>query len=364
MNNTLTKVTTIEAVCFIIITTVNKVIFNLPQLILEVCGSSSLLNIIYITGVAIIFTFILAKLFRRFANYDIVDVSEFLGGKILKNIIGFCIIIYLLFFASLLIRNFAEVIHALYYSHSSIFYLLGFFVATTLISNFIGENSIFKVNVVVIIVMFFSLLITFISVSPNIVWQRVLPIFGNGINQTFFSGLCNIYAFNGLMGLYFILPILSEKRDFKKISFISVIIIGLLLFLATACLLLSLSFSTSIKDSSSVYTLISNNEFGSFLQHPESLFVLSWVLSVMSYMNLIILFIVRFSEKLTNIQNRRVLILLIGLIIFIIALLPQNIISTRDYEKFIYSYITIPLLFFIFPSILFLGNIKAKKEQL
>lgn len=364
MNNTLTKVTTIEAVCFIIVTTVDRIILNLPQSILQICGSSSLLNIIYITAITILFTFILIALFKKFSNYDIVDVSEFLGGKTLKNIIGICIIIYLLVFASLLMRNFAEVIHSLYYSQTSILYLLGFFVVTTIISNFLGENSVFKINVVVMIIMFFSLLITFISVSPNIVWQRIYPILGNGARQTFFSGLSNICTFNGLIGLYFILPVLSEKKDFKKISFISVAIISLLLLLSTACLLLSLSFSTNVKDISSIYTLISNNEFGNFIQHPESLFVFSWILSIMSYLNLIVLFVVRFSKKLTNIKNSRILIIPVCLIMFIIALIPQNIVQTRDLEKFIYNYITIPIIFFIFPLILIFGNIKAKKKQL
>jgi len=363
MNNAITKITTIEAVCFVIVTIVNRIILNLPQPILETCGSSALLNIIFISIIAIIFTLILIKLFKNFANSDIVDVSEFIGGKLLRNIIAVILILYLLIFSSLLIRNFAEVVHSIYYTETSILYLLAFFVITALISNFLGAKSIFKANVVIVLIMLLSLFLTFISVFPNVVWQRIFPILGNGIYSTFFSGLSNLFSFNGLMCLYFIMPLLSEKKDFKKISIISVVIISILLFLATACLLLSLSFSTSIKDISSIYTLITNNEFGTFLQHPESLFVFTWILSIMTYLNLIILFVVRFSQKLLNIKNSKVLTTITCIIVFIIATLPQNIVQTRELEQIIYRYLTTPLIFIIFPIILIIANIKFKRKN-
>lgn len=212
--------------------------------------------------------------------------------------------------------------------------------------------------------MLFSLFITYISVLPNIVWQRIFPILGNGAYQTFISGLGNICSFNGLLGIYFLMPLLSEKKDFKKISIISVVLISLLLFLSTACLLLSFSFSTNVKDISSIYTLITNNEFGNFLQHPESLFVFSWILSMMTYLNLIVLFVIRFSKKLINIKNRKLLIIPICIIIFIIALIPQNIIQAREIEQFIYRYLTIPMIFIIFPIILIIGNFKKRKHSI
>lgn len=363
MNNAITKITTIEAVCFVIVTIVNRIILNLPQLILQSCGSSSLLNIIFISVIAIIFTLILIKLFKNFSNSDIVDVSEFVGGQFLKNVIAVILILYLITFSSLLIRNFSEVIHSIYYSETSIFYLLAFFVVTAIISNFLAAKPIFKANVVIVLIMLLSLFVTFISVFPNIVWQRIFPILGNGASATFFYGLSNLCSFNGLMCLYFILPLLSEKKDFKKISIISVVLLSILLFLSTACLLLSLSFSINIKDISSIYTLITNNEFGTFLQHPESLFVFTWILSIMTYLNLTVLFIIRFSQKLINVKSSKLLILITCIIIFIIALLPQNILQVRDFENIIYKYLTTPLIFIIFPIILIIANIKFKKTH-
>lgn len=362
MNNTITKITSIEAVCFVIVATINRIILNMPQIFLGSCGSSSLLNIILVSIIAIIFTLIIVKLFKKFSTSDIIDVSEFAGGKPLKIAVNIVLIIYFITISSLLIRNFSEVIHSIYYRTTSIYFLVGIFVFTAAICNFPRDSSIFKANVIITLIMLLSLLIILLSVLPNIVWQRIFPIFGNGTYQTFFSGLGNIYSFNGLIGLYLLMPLLSEKKDFKKISIISVVIISILLFSATACLLLSLSFSTSIKDVSSIYTLITNNEFGTFLQHPESLFVFTWIMSIITYLNVVVLFIVKFSQKLFKFKNKKLLLIPISIIIFIIALIPKNILQARETEEIIYKYITAPLVFIIFPIILAIGNFKKTRN--
>ena len=362
MNRTLTKITSVEAVCFIIISTLNRTILNLPQPILKSCGSSSLLNIIYMGIIGFIFILLLIKLFKNFTNYDIIDISQYVGGNILKNIVGVLMCLYLIAFASFLIRDFADVINCLYYNETTILFLILFFVGTAFISNLFGSNSIFRVNAIVSIIMGISLIITFLSVIPNIVLQRIFPIFGNGIKETFGTGLTNLNALNGLILIYFVCPFLTDKKDFGKISKISVIIANIVLFLSTACLLLSLSFSTNVNDISAFYTLISNNEFGDFFQHPESLFVFTWILSILSYLNIMVLLILKFSQKVIPVKNNRIVLIIICVIIFSLAMLPHNIIEARNYENFIYNFISMPLGFIAFPIILIIAKKKKKKK--
>ena len=362
MNSTLTKITTIEAICFIVISTLNRIILNLPQQIIHSCGSSSLLNVAYISIIAIIITFIIIKLFKNFTSYDIIDISEFIGGPIFKKIIGVIICLYLIAYSSFLVRNFSDVINCIYYRETTFIFLLLFFVGTAFISNLFGKKSIFRVNVVITTIMMISLIITFISVFPNIVWQRIFPIWGNGLSSTFLSGIGNISSFNGLVLIYFVCPFLAEKNAFKKVSILSIVIISVLLFVSIACLLLSLSFSNSLKDISSFYTLITNNEFGDFFQHPEALFMSTWILSVISFLNLMVLLVLNFSKKILQINNYKIILLVICITIFVLALIPHNIIEAQKLEDFIYRWINIPLAIIIFPIILIIANIKFKKR--
>ena len=100
-----------------------------------------------------------------------------------------------------------------------------------------------------------------IFVFPSITIQRIFPIFGYGAYQTFVVGLSDIFAFNGLVILYLMPPMLENKTDFKKISIISTVIAGVLLVLSIVTLLLPFSFSTKIRKITPLYLLLSNNEF-------------------------------------------------------------------------------------------------------
>lgn len=363
MTNNLTKMTSIEAICLVLIVTINRIILNLPQTILNSCGSSSILNVIYVSAIVIIFTFIIIKLYKNFSSSDIVDISEFIGGKFLKVIIGFLISIYLILISSISIRNFCEVLHITYYFNASIKYLLLFFVFICIVANFLGEQSIIRTNVIVTFIMILSLFITFLSVTPNFVIERIFPVLGYGSYQTFFSGLSNIFSFNGLICIYCIMPMLANKNDFKKITIVSIILISILLFLATACLLLSLAYSSDIENISPIYTLISNNEFGNFIQHPESLFVFTWILSVISYLDIVVMLVIRLLKKVSGLPNEKLFIIPICIIIYIIALIPKNILETHNIENFLYKFLLFPITFVILPTILIIANIKYKKQN-
>lgn len=363
MDKSISKVTFIEAVCLILIITINRIILNLPQLIMDTCGSSAILNVVYVSVIAIIFTGLIILLFKNFTGYDIVDASEFLGGKIFKNIIAIILFLYLVSISGILLRNFSEVLHILYYSKAPILYILLFFITVAIISNIAGERSIIKTNVIVTIILLLSLLIAFIATTPSMEIQRIFPILGYGAKQTFFNGLSSIFSFNGLVCIYFIMPMLSEKKDYKKISLISVILVAILLFISVGSLLLSIPFNPNMKEISPMLTIISKNNFGNFIQHPESLFMFTWILSIMTYINVIAMFAVRFSNKIFKVKNSNVFVLPVCIIILVIALIPTNILEAYSVERMLYSYLAFPLTFVAFPIIMIMANIKYEHSH-
>ena len=93
-----TKLSSIEAILFILTVITNKLILNLPKYIITQCGSSAWLNIIYISLVAIIFTFIIVKLFKKFENCDILDVSKYIGGTPLKTVLRYWVFSFIYFY--------------------------------------------------------------------------------------------------------------------------------------------------------------------------------------------------------------------------------------------------------------------------
>ena len=355
------KIGLVEAITLILIVTVNRLAISIPQAILLSCGSSAILNILYVSLIAIFLTYIIVTLFKRFPNSDIIDVSDFLGGKFLKYLVGIILFLYIVSVLSFLLRDFIEILHVLYYTDTPIIYLLAFFIVVCIIANLLGSKSIIKTNVVLCIIMTVGLLVAFSSVIPNLTIQRIFPILGYGSYTTFFSGLTNILAFNGLSILYLVPPLLNNKKDFKKASMIAVCISAILIILATSSMLLAFSFSTNIEKISPLYTLLSNNEFGKYFQHPESLFVFTWILSFMSYINISCMLLVQISKKLTNVKNGKPFIFPICIMIIILTLLPRNMIQAREFGDYLSKYFGTPITFIVFPIIIILANLKYKK---
>ena len=91
------KLEKIEAISVILIVMINKLILNIPYYIVKLVGSGSIVNLLYIGIIDFFVLLIIIKLFKNFENADILDVSEYLGGKTFKNLIGFlCIVFFFL----------------------------------------------------------------------------------------------------------------------------------------------------------------------------------------------------------------------------------------------------------------------------
>lgn len=355
------KVSTVEAIALVLIVVINRLTISLPQAIIMSCGSAALLNVIYICIIALLFVFLITKLFRRFAGKDIIDISEFLGGKFLKNLVGVVLICYFIFFTFTLLRDFSEILRILYFPDVPITYILAFFIVVCVVANLVGSKSIINSNVLLCFSIIAGIILVCIFVFPSITIQRIFPILGYGAYQTFVVGLSDIFAFNGLVILYLMPPMLENKTDFKKISIISTVIAGLLLILSIVTLLLPFSFSTKIRKITPLYLLLSNNDFGKYVQHPESIFVFTWIISIMSYLNVACLFLLQIVKKLLKVRHVKPLIIPIGILLFLTSLIPQSIMQVRDWWLFAYKYISGPLLFILLPLILIFANIKYKK---
>ena len=329
------KINLIESIALILILTINRISMNSLQSILLFCGSSSILNVIFVSIITLFLIVVIIRLFKKFPNSDIIDICEAIGGKFLKWLVGSIFALYIIVTSSLLLRYFIETIHIIYYGDAPIIYLLLFFLVVGVIANMQGIKSIARTNVILCVIMVISLLTAFAAVVPNMTIQRIFPILGP--------------------------PLLENKKDLKKSTLIATLISIFIVILATASMLLAFSFSTDIDRISPLYSLLSNNEFGKYFQHPESLFVFTWILSFMSYFSIGLMTSSLVCQKVTNVKNSTPFIIPICIISLIIALIPNSIMQTLAINDFISKYIGTPLTFIVFPIILMIANLKLKK---
>lgn len=179
----------------------------------------------------------------------------------------------------------------------------------------------------------------------------------------FLVGATNVFAFSGIAYIYFILPMLKKESSFKAISFISIGISSLYLLLSVTCLLFSFSDVLSVNEISPVYLLIRGTDWGKFIERPDAIFFLGWILCLMSYLSITIMFISKIFKKIGNLTAKSPLVYAIAGLIFIVALIPSGIVQIQFIENVIFKYFTIFLLYIVCFFILIFANIKYKKTH-
>ena len=114
------KITTKQAIMLVVTVIVSHTIVTLPATLLQETKSATILNLIYVSILALVLAYLIYKLFKKFQGQDIIDISEYLGGSLLKNIVGAIFIVYFLSSSGILLRNFAEGLKVIYFPNTNI----------------------------------------------------------------------------------------------------------------------------------------------------------------------------------------------------------------------------------------------------
>lgn len=356
----ITKLENMEAIAFLTIIMANKIILNLPKSIISSTGTSAWINIIYVSIITLLITLLVIRLFKKFPGQDILDISNYLGGSSLKSIIGILFIALFLVFITLTVRNFSETLKIIYFNESPIIFIMLFFIISTCIANKFGFKVIAKTNLILAPLVLISILVILFSSPKTFVFQRLLPIFGYGIDETFFSGLSNLFAFIGIGYLFFLQPLLKDRKSFKKVSIVSLIISSVLLFLSVCCLLLVLPFIMDTNESISLYLLTRIVNYGEFLQGANTIFILIWILSIITYISIELFFVLHITKKLTKIENTNAVNYCFCSIVLGFSFLIQDYAQFVNFVENILKSSSMIFIFGINILILILANVKQK----
>lgn len=245
---------------------------------------------------------------------------------------------------------------------TNIVFIIALFIIAICTANKLDFNASLKTNLLILPLVLASIVFLFFANMNKFVPQRILPIFGDGLFNTFVLGLTNLSAFGGIAYLYFLPPYLKEPEKMKKISLISTGISAIYLILCVSTLLFMFSFFINTNEITPLYNATRYIEFGSFFQRLESVFLLIWILAFACYLSIVSKFAMNIFKKLTNIETKKPLIDVFGLLIFGISLIPKNYAISDKFETDIYPYLVLGIVFFLGISILILANILKKKQ--
>lgn len=355
------KIGTISAIMLTLSIVVSYITSSLPRTFINETKSATLLNIIYITFVVLFIILLFCKLLEKFPGLDLLDISKFLGGNLLKNIVGSFFIAYFTISSSIMLRNFCEGLVVVYYPLTSyVFVILMFIISITLV-NRLGFNATLNTASIVFPLVLISAILLFCGNLDNFSFRRIYPILGDGFYNTFIVGLKNIGAFGGICYLYFLPPMLKEPQKLKKIAVISVVATGLFILLCVATLLFMFSFFINADEIMPLFSAARYIEFGSFFQRFESIFLLIWIISFCCFLSITCKFSTHIFNKMFNLSDMKPILNIFIILTFGISLFPKNYAISSLFETNIYRYLRIAVGFILGMTILILANLKKRK---
>ena len=358
------KIGFVESVSLTLIVIISHILLNLPNEILGSTASSGPLNVIYISVLAVFVFLIFNKLFSPFKGKDILDVAEFVGGNILKKIVSIIYTLYIIFIAGILLLNFANTLKTIYLQDMPTELICLVFILIALIANQFGFKSVTITNAIILPFIIVAILIIFFALFSRFVPERFFPLLGYGANNTFVLGATNIFAFGEILLLFLMRSNYNDPKDSKKIGLTSIIFSGILLFLSITSLLLIFPFATGGEGILSIYMITRSIQFGTFFQRVDAFFILIWVLTFFSYISVLLAFALKITNKNTKTEKSNIPAFLIGLGIFIVTIIPQNIAQIRFAENVIYKYSCLIIVFGMSFVIMLLGYLKKRKKGL
>lgn len=364
MNSNISKITMFEGICLITTVMLNNIVLSVPKDIIKHTASAAWLNALMLSILAVVFIVVICKLFKNFPYMDIIDVSNFLGGKPLKYIIGISFVVMLIITISTSLRLFSDVLQIIFLNHTPIIFIIAFFLFGAIIANKLGLRAISKAASITVVFVLIGFAILVISLSEYYNIYNLFPALGYGPVATFLQGLTNIYAFGGLCILYFMKPFLSDEKHFSKIAIISAIIAGILLVVSilNQILMFGVMFDSEVIIGLVLSSRILN--FGNFFQRVDGLFTFLWIFTQLAYLSIATYLVLYILRKITNSSNQNGMLYSIIMIIFGICIIPQNTIVISNTLINFSNVLKTVLVFIVVPIVLVIANLKFKGKYL
>lgn len=353
------KINNKEAISLTISCSLGITVFISSQIIASECLSSSLINTGFISFLALGLTLIICILYKKFIGVSFLDITEFVGGKFLKFIVGTIFLFYFIFTLAIVLCKAVNCLQIVYYPMTHPNYTVLLFIITAAIACNLKNNGFLRATFIIVPIVIVAIFFIFAGNLKNFNYENIFPIMGNGWNATFSKGITNLFTFGGIAYIFFLPQNLKRPDKFMYISLISTAISSVLLTFVTATIILMFNKNVTSGQLFPLYIAVRYIEFGTFFQRLDSAFLLIMNIAICSFLGIYSNLCLGIIKEITNISDIKpvsfcFVLLLYASTIFLDANFELEFMQNTFFKTLYFSIISLGLL------ILILANFKKK----
>ncbi|WP_342042250.1 GerAB/ArcD/ProY family transporter [Bacillus sp. OTU2372] len=304
------------------------------------------------------------RLFLYYPDLPLTSYVQQLTGKFLGRILGFIYIIYFIYDASRVLRDFGELLTTTIYTNTPLFVINTLMILTSIYAIHKGLEVLGRVGELYFIAVFFMSILGFFLIlfSGIIHLENLKPILENGYIPVLKTSLYEsvLYPFGEMIVFSMILPQINEFKKAKNVCLLAILLSGIDLAIATIINIASLGVDAYVRSPFPLFSTIRKIHF----LRPDVLFMLQLVIGGFFKITLFFYAAVTGVTDIFRFKNPRALSFPIG---FIILFASMGIASStaehfKEGNKTSYLYWPVEI---IIPMLLFLiAYFKNKKKQL
>lgn len=352
------KVNNKEAISLVVSSSLGITVLVSSQIIASTCLSSSLINTGFISLIAFAITILVCSLYKKFIGISFLDITEFIGGKFIKFIVGIVFFLYFLFTAAVVLCKAVNCLQIVYYPMTNISYTVLLFVITTCVACNLKNNGFLRATFLILPFVFVAIFFIFAGNLKNFNYENIFPLLGNGAYSTFVSGSTHLYTFGGIAYLFFLPQNLKRPDKFMSISIVSMIISSINLTLVVATVILMFNKNVTSGQLFPLYIAVRYIEFGTFFQRLDAAFLLIMNIAICSFLGIYGNLCLGILKEITEITDSRplsypLILLLYASTLCIDSFFDIENIQNTVFKIFFFSVIGVGLI------ILILSNLKT-----
>jgi spore germination protein (amino acid permease) len=314
-----------EATSLITISIVSRIFFTSPGLLAKNLGTAAwYMTLISALFGAIGFTFV-CLLLKKYPGKDLIEVFEAVFGRYIA--LFFLILLTFMFIinASLIVREFAEVMKAYIFPLSPITYVIGILMLFVTIVCILGFESISRFSAFISIVLLIVFGIVLALASGSYEFHRLAPMLGYGLGKTVITGMlrCGVYADPIILAV--LAGSMQGLGHIKKAGYLSIAISAILGSLSFLAFTMTFPYFSAAEITSPMYQMVTLIDYGRFVQRTEAIFLFLWNITTFVAVAINLYAGASVYCKTFRIQDTRPVIIPLAILTFTIAMLPKDV---------------------------------------
>ncbi len=350
-----------ELTCILINIITVKMLFSFPRTLVLNSGNSAWIQMVLVSLISCVAFWFIIFLYRKAEMKSLMELSNEIGGRGLKIVVGTILSAVLLFNSSLTMRALPESIKTVLLPltpMSLLILVLGIAIA---FGAYMGIFSIARIHSIYIPVAIISLAIFLILLFPDLDITNLFPILGEGTYNIFVDGLSSVSIFSDVIVLFVLLPFCGNYDKVRRASHRALLISSVISILIVLFYNLIYSYPSSKEFMLPVYQMTRLIKIGDFFQRLEAFFEFVWSFAVLLYSSLYLFVLCYIWKEIFDLKYYKPLILPFSIIMCATAYLPSSTVRMSGIQN-ISSLISIPVSF-ILPVIIILIHTKKKARD-